>query len=108
MAAIAAVLSREEELPREAREAASSAVLRQWNRTPKAPHGGISYTFATELFDSRGVSDETFAATLQQLGERRLVDLLVLMGHTNLHCARLALAGMSCAVNADADTRSSR
>jgi 4-carboxymuconolactone decarboxylase len=96
MAAISAVLSRDGELPADAREAVSRAVLRQWNRTPKEPHGGTAYAFATELFDTREVTDATFAAALRQLGERRLVDLLVLMGHANLHCARLALAGTSC------------
>ena len=74
-------------------------MLRQWNRTPKEPHGGVAYAFATELLDTREVTDETFAAASQQLGERRLVDLLVLLGHTNLHCARLALAGTSCALS---------
>jgi hypothetical protein len=98
MAAISRALSAPGELPPAAREAASRAVLRQWNRTPKDPHGGVAYAFATELFDTREVSDETFGAALQELGERRLVDLLVLLGHTNLHCARLALAGMSCAL----------
>jgi 4-carboxymuconolactone decarboxylase len=98
MAAISAVLSAPAELPADARSAATRAMIRQWNRTPKDPHGDTAYAFATELLDSREVSDETFAAAFRQLGERRLVDLLVLLGHTNLHCARLALAGMSCAL----------
>jgi 4-carboxymuconolactone decarboxylase len=99
MSAISAALSRDGELPPETRDAVSRAVLRQWNRTPKEPHGdAVAYGFATELFDTREVTDETFATAKQELGERRLVDVLVLMGHTNLHCARLALAGTSCAL----------
>jgi 4-carboxymuconolactone decarboxylase len=96
LAAISSVLSRDGELPASARDAATRAVLRQWNRGPKDAHGDIAYRFATELFDAREVTDQTFAAAVAALGERRLVDLLVLMGHSNLRCAQLALAGRGC------------
>ena len=52
--------------------------------------------FATELLDTRFVSDATFAAALDALGERGLVNLMVLMGHSNIRCAQQALAGAAC------------
>ncbi|RPI59997.1 MAG: hypothetical protein EHM50_08195, partial [Lysobacterales bacterium] len=98
IAALGASVERDDELPREARDAVRSAVSRQWNRTPLDPpgHDAIAYRFATELLDTRFVSDETFAAALAELGERRLVNLIVLMGHSNIRCAQQALAGNAC------------
>ena len=52
--------------------------------------------FATELLETRFVSDETFAAALDALGERGVVNLMVLMGHSNIRCAQQALAGSAC------------
>ena len=54
-------------------------------------HGGSR--FAAELLDTRFVSDATFAAALEAFGERGLVNLMVLMGHSNIRCAQQALAG---------------
>jgi 4-carboxymuconolactone decarboxylase len=96
IAALGASVERDEELPREAREHARSAVVREWNRTPKAAHDGVAYRFATELLETRAVTDATFAAALAALGERRLVNLMVLMGHSNIRCAQQALAGAAC------------
>jgi hypothetical protein len=38
----------------------------------------------------------TFAAALDALGERGLVNLMVLMGYLNIRCAQQALAGAAC------------
>jgi hypothetical protein len=42
------------------------------------------------------MSNATFAAGLGAFGERRLVNLIVLMGHANVRCAQQALAGNDC------------
>ena len=96
IAALAASVERDEELPREARDEARSAVLRQWNRTRREPGGSIAYRFAAELLDTRFVSDATFSAALAELGERGLVNLMVFMGQSNIRCAQQALAGSAC------------
>jgi hypothetical protein len=71
-------------------------VLRQWNRTAGDASGTIAYRFATELLDTRFVSDATFAAARDAFGERGLVNLIVLMGYSNIRCAQQALAGSAC------------
>jgi hypothetical protein len=96
IAALGASVDRDEELPRAARDAARSAVLRQWNRTPKEPRRDVAYAIATELLETRFVSDAAFAAARAELGERGLVNLMVLMGHSNIRCAQQALAGADC------------
>ena len=72
---------------------ASAAPTRRAQRSATASRG---YRFATELLDTRFVSDATFAAALDALGERGLVNLMVLMGHSNIRCAQQALAGSAC------------
>jgi hypothetical protein len=52
--------------------------------------------FTTELLRTRFVTDATFAAALDALGERGVVNLMVLMGHSNIRCAQQALAGSAC------------
>jgi len=94
--ALGASVDRDEELPRDAREHARSAVMRQWNRTPRETSDAVAYRFATELLETRFVSDTTFAAARDALGERGLVNLMVLMGHSNILCAQQALAGAAC------------
>ena len=96
IAALGASVDQDNELPRAARDAVRSAVLRQWNRTAPAADTSIAYRFATELLDTREVADATFAAALEAFGERRFVNLMVLMGHSNIRCAQLALAGADC------------
>jgi len=96
LAAIGERVNRDAELPRDVRAAVSRAVLRQWNRTDPGTGDGAAYRFAAELLDTRAVTDATFDAAMQALGERRLVNLLVLMGYSNIRCARLALAGAEC------------
>jgi 4-carboxymuconolactone decarboxylase len=46
-----------------------------------APDQAAVYDFSTELLTTRGVSDSTFAAARQLLGERGVVDLMALMGY---------------------------
>lgn len=41
----------------------------------------IAYEFATELLDRRGVSDATYQACVERLGERGVVDLVGLVGY---------------------------
>jgi 4-carboxymuconolactone decarboxylase len=98
LAALGEVAARDEESSQEVRDAARLAVLREWNRTPQETRGDPAYRFATELLDTRSVSDATFAAALDALGERRLVNLIVLMGHANIRCAQQALAGGDCVI----------
>jgi 4-carboxymuconolactone decarboxylase len=93
------------DLPLDARSMVSRAVLEQWRRMVPI-HGeatsraaGVAYSFASELLATRGVSDETFAAARDAFGERRLVNLIVLIGASNLHCAKLALAGHACSLD---------
>ena len=96
IAALGASVDRDEELPREVRDAVRRAVAREWNRTAKQARDDVAYRFATELLDTRAVSDATFAAALATFGERRLVNLIVLMGYSNIRCAQQALAGTDC------------
>jgi 4-carboxymuconolactone decarboxylase len=103
IAALGERVGRDEELPRDAREAARSAVLRQWNgpagqneARPLSSRGAVALRFATELLATRFVSDATFGAALDALEERGLVNLMVLMGHSNIRCAQQALAGAAC------------
>ena len=104
IAALGASVERDDELPRAAREEARRAVLGQWNRgsaghdeAEALPQDATpARRFATELLATRFVSDATFAAALDALGERGLVNLMVLMGHSNIRCAQQALAGADC------------
>jgi 4-carboxymuconolactone decarboxylase len=106
--AIESLLARlrtEAELPDRASSVVSLAVLEQWRSGPQVqghpmtPATGLALRFAWELLATRGVSDETFAAARDEFGERRLVNLIVLIGVSNLHCARLALAGNACSLD---------
>ena len=101
IAALGASVERDEELPREMREVARSAVLAQWQSDgpqvrAMSAHAARIESFARELLETRFVSDKTFAAALDVLGERGLVNLMVLMGHSNIRCAQQALAGADC------------
>jgi len=97
--ALRARLAADGELPSDARAAVARAVLTQWNRTPPAPDPGVAYRFVAELLATRGVTDPTFAAALDAFGERRLVNLIVLIGYSNIRCAKLALAGAACVLD---------
>lgn len=99
LAALGALVVREEELPAHARLAARSAVLLEWNRPAHVERSGDAVArFAAELLETRFVSDETFAAARSALGERGLVNLIVYMGYANIRCAQQALAGADCAL----------
>jgi hypothetical protein len=80
-------------------------VLEQWNRTRPAAEAGVAYRFAAELLATRAVGDPTFAAALDAFGERRLVNLIVLIGSSNLLCAKLALAGAACVLDDQGENR---
>lgn len=82
----------------------AQAVLEQWQSAPPmtwvmSESAHIAFHFASELLSTRAVSDETFAAARDAFGERRLVNLIVLIGVSNLHCAKLALAGNACTLD---------
>ena len=104
IAALGASVERDDELPREAREDARArrACANGIEAPPVTTGGGAAAgrsparRFATELLATRFVSDATFAAALDALGERGLVNLMVLMGHSNIRCAQQALAGAAC------------
>ena len=96
IAALGASVERDEELPPDARDDARRAVLRQWNRTRVQGTDNVAHKFATELLDTRFVSDTRFAAARDALGERGLVNLMVFMGYSNILCAQQALAGSAC------------
>jgi 4-carboxymuconolactone decarboxylase len=93
------------DLPADTRWVVSRAVLYQWNRVGRAEAAtysriaGVADQFASELLATRGVGDETFAAARDAFGERGLVNLIVLIGVSNLHCAKLALAGNACTLD---------
>jgi 4-carboxymuconolactone decarboxylase len=101
IAALGASVERDAELPRDVWDVARSAVMLEWNRVGdrEATHTAgatAALQFATELLRTRFVADATFAAALDALGERGLVNLMVLMGHSNIRCAQQALAGSAC------------
>ena len=93
------------DLPADTRAMVSRAVLYQWNRVQPAEAqayskvAGVAHTFAEELLSTRAVSDVTFAAARDTFGERGVVNLIVLIGISNLHCAKLALAGNACSLD---------
>jgi len=92
------------DLSRDMRWAVSHATLEQWNGSSRGPgtmsvEAGLAERFASELLRKRAVSDATFAAARDAFGERRLVNLIVLIGVSNLHCAKLALAGYGCSLD---------
>ena len=101
-AAIArACVTRDTELPADVRALASFAVMAEWRGDDHGPGAhsftaGTAYRFSVELLATRFVSDATFTAALDALGERGLVNLLVLMGYSNIRCAQQALAGATC------------
>jgi alkylhydroperoxidase family enzyme len=103
--ALLARLRADGDLQDDTRRVISRAVLYQWNRLPRNEAAtystivGVADRFARELLATRGVSDETFAAARDAFGERRLVNLIVLIGVSNLHCAKLALAGNACTLD---------
>ena len=85
------------------REAALEGILSQWksdsrgDRAHAMPQDALTAArFVRELLDARFVSDATFAAALEAFGERGLVNLMVLMGHSNIRCAQQALVGSAC------------
>jgi 4-carboxymuconolactone decarboxylase len=94
------------DLPDNARHLVVHAVLHQWNHHPVdegdpelSAEGEVAYHFTSELLWTRAVSDRTFAAARNAFGERRLVNLIVLIGASNLHCAKLALTGNACSLD---------
>ena len=99
--ALRAAVARDMELPADVRAVAAFAVLVQWRSDvfglgAHSPAAGKAHRFAIELLETRFVSDQTFAAALDALGERGLVNLMVFMGYSNILCAQQALAGSRC------------
>ena len=98
IAALGAAVNQDAALPLEARQAVVNAVKAQWNRLPYTALVGPAHRLAAELLVTREVTDATFDAALHALGERRLVNLLILLGYSNIRCAQSALAGAACAL----------
>jgi 4-carboxymuconolactone decarboxylase len=99
--ALRAAVTRDTELPAAVRAVAALAVLNEWRGDASAPEdlsaiAKTAHRFAAELLATRFVSDATFAAALDALGDRGLVNLIVLMGVSNIRCAQQALAGAAC------------
>jgi 4-carboxymuconolactone decarboxylase len=99
--ALRAAVTRDTELPADARALATLAVMEAWRRGDRDPGVDVltakaAYRLAAELLDTRFASDATFAAAVDALGERGVVNLLVLMGYSNIRCAQQALAGAAC------------
>jgi len=90
------------ELPADVRGFVELAVLQRWLSAGygrpgnRSGTGDTAYRFAAELLDTRVVSDAMFAAALDALGERGLVNVIVFMGHSNIRCAQQVLAGYAC------------
>jgi 4-carboxymuconolactone decarboxylase len=99
IAALGARVTHVDELSSAAGQAGELVVQMEWNKGPaQIPSGDPVFQFASELFITRFVSDETFEAALAALGERGLVNLMVYMGYANILCAQQALAGADCAL----------
>jgi 4-carboxymuconolactone decarboxylase len=49
--------------------------------SPMTPEQEVTYNFCNELLKTKQVSDATFHATVDKLGERKVVDLIALMGY---------------------------
>jgi 4-carboxymuconolactone decarboxylase len=107
LAALGARVASEDELPSAARAAARNALLAEWNKqgsqvdragSPVTQPTLVLLRFTSELLNTRFVSDETFAAAREALGERGLVNLIVYMGYANIRCAQQALSGADCAL----------
>ena len=101
LAALGASVERDDELALDVRVAARAAVLRQWQSDRDEVRGlslraAKAERFASDLLETRFVSDATFAAARDALGERGLVNLMVFMGYSNILCAQQALAGAEC------------
>lgn len=45
------------------------------------PEQEVTYNFCTELLNTKQVSDATYHATAEKLGEKKVVDLMALMGY---------------------------
>ena len=98
VAALGASIERDVELPADVRALAAVVVMGHWRGHAGAatPTTSSVYLFAAELLDTRFVTDATFAAALDSLGERGLVNLMVYLGYSNIRCAQQALAGSDC------------
>jgi 4-carboxymuconolactone decarboxylase len=98
IAALGASVERDDELSADSRALAAVAIMGHWSGHIRAatPTSSSVYVFAAELLTTRFVSDATFAAALDSLGERGLVNLMVYMGYANILCAQQALAGSDC------------
>jgi 4-carboxymuconolactone decarboxylase len=99
--ALGAAVTSTSELPADVRTVVELAVVEQWvdGKHGPAPPGYAAYRFAVELLSTRFVSDATFARALDVHGERGLVNVMVLMGLSNIRCAQQALAGVDCVPN---------
>ena len=98
IAALGASVERDDELPADVRALAAVAVMGQWQGyiSSPSPTTSSAYRFVAELLETRFVSDATFAAALDLLGDRGLVNLMVYVGYSNIRCAQQALAGSEC------------
>ena len=96
IAALGAAVNHDAALPADVRQTVAAAVMAQWNRVPYNALVGPAHRFAAELLVTREVTDATFDAALQAFGEQRLVNLLILMGYSNIRCAQSALVGTAC------------
>jgi len=99
--ALLEAVTRDTELSEDVRALVASAVLEQWRAGGRGTglasvKTATAETFADELLRTRFVSDTTFAAARDALGERGLVNLMVFMGYSNILCAQQALAGAEC------------
>ena len=98
IAALGAAVNQDAALPHDVRQAVVHAVTAQWNRVPHPASDSVAQRFAAELLATREVTDATFDAAMHAFGERRLVNLLILMGYSNIRCAQSALVGAACAL----------
>jgi 4-carboxymuconolactone decarboxylase len=85
------------------RDVAADAVMRRWNEAPVSgeihslpPDAFASLGLIADLLEKRFVSDAHFARALEALGEPGVVNLIVLVGQSNVRCAHQALAGSRC------------
>jgi len=87
------------------RQAIVEAVVQHWKGSSRGelpqpvPEDAMkALALATELLQTRLLSDAMFEAGRDEFDERGLVNLIVLMGISNMRCAQQALAGDACAL----------
>jgi 4-carboxymuconolactone decarboxylase len=100
---LGAAVNRDANLAEPVRRAALTAVLHQWKpggpvASAKWPDAAsaAAWKLSNELLSQRQVGEATFFEAREQLGERGIVNLIILLGYGNITCAQATLSGDDC------------